>query len=289
MATAEVLRKRKKPKKPPQESFDREMELTEHLAELRTRLIRSLCYVAVGVGVAWALYPWIYATLTKPVLSLRSGIQWDWIFVNFIEPFMVRLQVSAIAGVIFVFPLLILEAWGFVSPALTRTERRAVYLVAPLCVLLFLCGVALTILVLPAGLRWLLGFLPPETRLMQKVTDYVLFLVKMCLAFGIMFQLPVAMLFLAKVGLVNSRSLARYWRQAIVLSAAAAAIITPSADAFTMLAATAPLTVLYGLSILLVKCVERSEAKAQSYLWDEENSPRPHEAEEPAAVRTSEE
>ncbi|MBI3945825.1 MAG: twin-arginine translocase subunit TatC [Armatimonadetes bacterium] len=259
MAIAGVLRKRKRTTKPRRESFDREMELTEHLAELRARIFRALLYVAIGTAVAWVYYPAIYVLLTKPVLSLRNGVQWDWIFVNFIEPFMVRLQVSAVAGIILVFPLLTMEAWGFVSPALTRTERRAVCLVAPLCVVLFLAGVALTLVVLPSGLRWFLGFLPPDTRLMQKVTDYVLFLVRMCLAFGIMFQLPVVMLFLAKVGLVNSRFLARYWRQAIVLSAAAAALITPSADAFTMLAATAPLTVLYGLSIILVKFVERGE------------------------------
>ncbi|MDH7568775.1 MAG: twin-arginine translocase subunit TatC [Armatimonadota bacterium] len=258
----QVKKKKKKERKPPRESYDREMELTEHLAELRTRIIRSLLYVVAGLVVGWIYYTPILEALKAPIMGIKSGVEWRMVFTNFLEPFFVRLQVSLVAGVVLVFPFLLMEAWGFVSPALTRTERRAVYVLFPMCVSLFLGGVATAFFVMPQGIRWFLGFLPADTELMQKLNDYVVFLAKTSLAFGVMFQLPVVMLFLGKVGLVNSRFLTRYWRQAIVLAAAGAAIITPSADAFTMVCATVPLGVLYGLSILLVKLVERGERRS---------------------------
>ncbi len=252
--TERTLRKLRKPR---QESFDREMELTEHLAELRTRIIRVLVYIALGMVVTWIYYQPILDALEAPILRVKTDSPWRWIFTNMWEPFMLRLQISLAASVVLTFPLLFKEAWGFVAPALTRSERKIVYLLGPLCVLLFLSGVASAFLVLPRGIAWFLTFLPEGTELMQRLNDYVIFLAKSCLAFGAVFQLPVVMLFLGRFGLVNSRFLTKYWRQAIVLSAAAAAIITPSADAFTMVAMMAPLTVLYGLSIFLVKLVER--------------------------------
>ncbi len=242
------------------ESFDREMELTEHLAELRTRILRSILYVAAGVAVTWFLYPRLYALLIAPIAAIQkeTRTEWSMIFTSFMEPFFVKLQVCAVAGIILVFPLLITEAWGFVAPALTRVERKGIYFVAPLCVALFAAGVGTALWVMPAGIRWFISYLPPGTHLFQKVTDYVLFEVKLLLVFGIVFQLPVVILFFAKVGLVNSRFLVKYWRQAIVVAALTAAIATPSNDAFTMSAMTVPVIGLYFLSILLVKMVEKT-------------------------------
>jgi len=261
MVTAEPeAKKTKNPGKPKPESFDREMELTEHLAELRTRIIRCTLYVTVGIVAAWCLYAPIYSLLFRPIEAIQAKTEWSFIFTSFLEPFFVRLQVSAIAGIALAFPFLTMEVWGFVAPALTRKERSGIIFVAPLCVLLFVGGVATALLVLPPGVRWFLGFLPDNARLLQKVNDYVLFLAKMALAFGIVFQLPVVLLFLGKVGLVNSRFLIRYWRQAILLAAAGSAVITPSQDAFTMAAMTLPLIILYVLSIGLVRFVERAPA-----------------------------
>ena len=260
MATTERVPKRGREKKPIGESHDREMELTEHLAELRARIMRSILYVLVCMVVVWFHYPRLYALLTAPVMAIK-GARWDWIYNSFMEPFFVQLQICAVAGVILAFPGLLREAWGFVAPALTRTERRAVYFVGPLCIILFFVGVMTALWVLPPAVRWFLSYLPPEVKLLQRVPDYVIFLVKLCLAFGIVFQLPVAILFLGKVGLVNSRFLVHYWRQAVVISAVVAAVATPSNDAFTMAAMTVPVVGLYFLSVLLVKLVERPEAR----------------------------
>lgn len=258
--TERALRKVRQPKP---ESYDREMELTEHLAELRTRIIRSLLYVAGGMVVSWIYYQPILEMLKRPIAGVKTGIAWEFIFTNLWEPFMLRLQISLAASVVITFPLLFKEAWGFVAPALTRSERRVVYLLAPLCIFLFLSGVASAFFVLPRGMAWFLSFLPKDTQLMQRLNDYVIFLAKSCLAFGLVFQLPVVMLFLGRFGLVTSRFLVRYWRQAIVLSAVVAAVVTPSADAFTMVAMMLPLTVLYWLSIILVKLVERQEGDSR--------------------------
>lgn len=258
MATA-VTASRKQEKN---QSTDHEMELTDHLAELRSRIIRSIIYVLVGMAIAWVFYPKLYAMLIAPIAHIQGRTEWSFVFTNFMEPFFVQLQVCAVAGIILSFPLLLMEAWGFVSPALTHKERKGVYFVGPLCVCLFFLGVATAVFALPPGIRWFLSYLPPEVKLLQKVTDYVLFLAKLCLAFGIVFQLPVVILFLGKVGLVNSRFLVQYWRQALVLSAVVAAVATPSNDAFTMSAMAIPIVLLYLLSIVLLKITEHSGKKS---------------------------
>lgn len=256
-------KKVKKPKPKTQESFDQEMELFDHLAELRTRIMRAIIAIAIGMAIVWVLYPHLWAFLMAPLRNIPEAKEWKPIFNNFMEPFFMQLQVCAIAGIIVSAPWwLMIEAWGFVKPALTRKERKAVNFVAPLCLILFFAGVATAIWVLPAGVRWFMSYLPNGVGLYQRVNDYVLFLVKLCLAFGIVFQLPVVVLFLAKVHLVDSKFLRKYWRQAVVVSSLVAAIVTPSNDAFTMTAMAVPVTGLYFLSILLVMMVEKADAKA---------------------------
>ena len=107
------------------------------------------------------------------------------------------------------------------------------------------------------GIQWLVSQNPPGATFMPSVAQTLLFVSKMCLAFGLVFQLPVVLMFLAKVGIVDSRMLKAYWRQAVVVLAIVAAVVTPSADAFSMMLMCAPLILLYGLSIVLVRMVER--------------------------------
>lgn len=256
-------KKVKKPKPKPQESFDKEMELFDHLAELRTRIIRAIIAIAIGMAIVWVFYPHLWAFLMAPLKNIPAAANWKPIFKGFMEPFFMQLQVCAISGVIISAPWwLMIEAWGFVKPALTRKERNALYFIAPLCLFLFFSGVATAIWVLPAGITWFMSYLPEGVGLYQQVNDYILFLVKLCLAFGIVFQLPVVVLFLAKVHLVDSKFLRKYWRQAVVISSLIAAIVTPSNDAFTMTVMAVPVTGLYFLSILLVMMVEKAEARA---------------------------
>jgi len=240
---------------PEEPSSDRQLDLMEHLAELRSRLFRCIIYIASGAIVGWVFYPFFFEVLSGPVRPVLKGTS-SFLLTGVLEGFSIKMQVSLLVGAIVAMPLITMEGWSFISPGLTKKERRGVRLVAPLSILLFVMGVVLAYWVLPAGIRWLVSQNPPGATFMPSVAQTILFVLKMCLAFGVVFQLPVVLMFLGKVGIVNSRMLKSYWRQAVVVLAIIAAVVTPSADAFSMMMMCVPMVILYGLSILLVKVVE---------------------------------
>lgn len=236
---------------------DRQLELIEHLAELRTRIIRIAVYVSMGMVVGWIFYDYFFNLFSAPVMAYLKKSGSTFLLTGVAEGFTIKVQISLLIGIIIAMPFITWEGWRFVAPGLTKSERRAVQLVAPLSIFLFISGVVLAFVVLPVGIRWLISQNPPQAKFMPSVTQTLLFILKMYLAFGLVFQMPVILMFLAKVGLVTSGMLRSYWRQAIVAIGIVAAAITPSGDAFTMLVMCAPMCVLYLLSIGLVKLVEK--------------------------------
>ncbi|MBI2843096.1 MAG: twin-arginine translocase subunit TatC [Armatimonadetes bacterium] len=237
---------------------DREAELSEHLQELRARLIRSILYVGVGAVAAWFLYRWIYGFLTAPVSHILETINTKFLLTHVAEGFMIRCQISLIAGLILAAPLITFEIWGFVAPALTKEEKRPIRWIAPLCIVLFAFGVGTAYFILPAAMEFFLSpsFIPSGAEIRPSVATTIIFIAKMLLAFGIVFEMPIVLLFLGKLGIVNSKMLKSSWRYAVVAIAVVAAVATPSSDAFSMMAMAVPLIVLYAISILLVKLVE---------------------------------
>lgn len=235
---------------------DKQLELVEHLAELRTRLIRCVIYVAVGTIIGWTFYQFFFEFLSAPVMQYLRAHGSSFLLTGVAEGFTIKMQISLLVGIILVLPLITMEGWRFVAPGLTRKERRAVRLIAPLSILLFVSGVALAYFAIPMGVKWLISQNPPEAKFMPSVAQTLIFILKMYLAFGLVFQMPVVLMFLGRVGIVSSATLKSYWRQAIVAIGILAAAITPSGDAFTMIMMCLPMVVLYGLSILLVRMVE---------------------------------
>jgi sec-independent protein translocase protein TatC len=234
----------------------RKAELTEHLAELRTRIIRSVAYCAIGMAAMYALYHPVYRLLSDPILRALPNAKF--IFTNFTEPFFLKLQISVVGGLIVAAPVVMLELWGFIAPGLTRAERSGVRLVAPMSIVLFAVGTACAFFVMPMAIRWFLSYMPdvPGAVLYQNPLTYIVFTIKMMLAFGLVFQLPVVLLFLGKVGFISSAQMVRYWRQITVGLFTGAMIVAPSNDIVTMLALAIPLTGLFLGSIWLVKLVE---------------------------------
>ncbi|MCX7925605.1 MAG: twin-arginine translocase subunit TatC [Fimbriimonadales bacterium] len=240
---------------PPRERTDEEPKATfmEHLEELRKRIFRALVYIMLGWTVGFAITGYVYDFLAGPLLATKpEGAKF--VFTHATEPFFLKFKLGLIIGLILAMPLLTLELWGFLAPGLTRQERRAVKLIAPFSLFLFFSGVALGYYILPAAFNFFLGYLNdfPEAQLYQNPWQYVLFVVKMMLAFGIGFQMPVALMFLAHIGVATPEMMWRYWRQAILIIGLLAALLTPSGDAFSMLAIGLPMVFLYFLSILLV-------------------------------------
>jgi len=239
---------------------EREMELWEHLAELRGRIFRSLLYVAVGMVICWLFYYDLRSFLEAPLRQVL-GKDLQFLYTNVTQPFMVRMQISLVAGLILALPLITLEMWGFVAPGLTPEEKKGFHVVVPLSILFFLMGVTTAYVILPNAFRWFVSFLEAGEKLEQNPLQYIVFVVKMMLAFGIVFQLPVVLMFLAWIGLVTSQMLKENWRTALVLTSVLGAVATPSQDAFSMVLMALPLAGLYFASIWLVGMVERMRSR----------------------------
>ncbi|MDR3709825.1 MAG: twin-arginine translocase subunit TatC [Capsulimonadaceae bacterium] len=248
---------------------DKKLDLTEHLDELRRRIVRAAAYMLLGFVFVYGKYDALFRAVASP---LEGGLReiarhaangatfppGTLVFSDFTGPFMLRIHLSMIGGVIVAVPFIVLEIWGFVEPALTPSERKPFRLMAPFAVFLFLCGLALGYTVLPFAVRWFLSFLAdyPNAVLLQDPQNYIVFFAKILLAFGLVFQLPVVLVALGKFGLVRSRTLVQYWRYVIVAITVLAMLISPSADPTSMLLLAVPLAVLFALSIGLVKLVE---------------------------------
>ncbi|MCS7273198.1 MAG: twin-arginine translocase subunit TatC [Fimbriimonadales bacterium] len=245
---------------PPPEACEDEPKATfmEHLEELRRRIFRALLYIMLGWVVAFALTPYVYDFLATPLLQIKpEGTKF--VFTHATEPFFLKLKLALILGLILVMPLIMGEVWGFVAPGLTRQERRAVKLIAPFSLCLFFGGVALGYYILPAAFRFFLSYLDdyPDAQLLQNPAQYIMFVVKMMFAFGLGFQTPVVLVFLAHVGIVTPEAMWRHWRYAILIIGLLSALLTPSGDAFSMVAIGLPMVFLYFLSVALVAWIAR--------------------------------
>ncbi len=183
------------------------------------------------------------------------------------EPMTVTLKLSFVVGLILALPIIVYHVWAFLSPALFDREKKVVVPALAGGFVLFLLGVAMAyFLVLPLGLRFLLGFQTQALSPIITIGEYLRFATRLILAFGVIFELPLVLLLLAFLGLINADTLRRFRRHAIVAVSLVSAILTP-ADVGTMLMMMGPLVLLYELSILLVALVDRrqlAEHRAQA-------------------------
>jgi sec-independent protein translocase protein TatC len=245
----------------PRDADDKRMELHEHLAELRSRIMRMILYAAMGGIFCYFFFKPIYSFLNHPMdaATKRLNIKVDYVFYNFTDPFFVVLQICLIAGLIVMAPLIILEVYGFVAPALTRQEKRPLLYVVPTSVALFAMGATLAYWVAPLAINFFVSYVSwfPQGKLMQDPQKYVLFMLKMMGIFGAVFQLPIMLGFLAWIGLLRSAGMKRTWRHAVVIISILGLVVVPTPDWFTMLAMIGPVTGLYLLSIFLVQHIEK--------------------------------
>ena len=248
--------------------------LIEHLIELRTRLMYSAAALLVAFVVCYFFAPQIYELLMKP-LEFAYGTEVThrrMIYTAPQEAFFTYMTVAFWAGAFLSFPIIASQIWMFVAPGLYKHERKAFLPFLFATPILFIAGASLVyFVIMPFALKFFLSFQSPggpgqlpivaET----KVNEYLSLVMKMIFGFGLAFQMPVVLTLLARVGIVTSAGLASKRRYAIVLIFVAAAILTPP-DALSMTSLALPLLVLYELSILSAKMIEkkRDERDAES-------------------------
>jgi sec-independent protein translocase protein TatC len=235
------------------------MTVIEHLDEFRYRLIVSLAAIVVGAVIAYIFYVPILKFLKGPLdqTGRVGGVEIRDIPLfapGITGPFLLRIKVSFFAGLLAALPVTLFQFWRFITPGLYANEKKYAIPFVASSVALFALGTWFAFLVLPVGIKFLLGFV--VTGIQQPFIlfpDYINFLTLMVLAFGITFEFPLLLVFLAGVGLVTSARLRRYRRHAIVIIAIVAAFATPSQDPFSQFAMAAPLYILFELSILVIR------------------------------------
>jgi len=225
------------------------MPFTSHLAELRSRLIKSALAVAVAFIGCFAVADEIFSTLSAPLQRIEiSGLTLIGTAVT--EAFFTKMKISFVAAIIVALPVLLYQGWQFVAPGLYEHEKRYTRSFVLFGSLFFLAGVAFCYgIVLQHGLRFLLQrYQAMQVQPLIQMGDYLSIASRLVLAFGVMFQLPVATYFLTRVGLVNYRLLIHYFGHAVIGIAVFSAILTPP-DLISQVMLMVPMSLLYGISI----------------------------------------
>lgn len=248
------------PAEPPEPSGEPQqsnvLTIMEHLQELRYRVLVSMGALVVGVSVSlWPLTGWFIEFLKQPAEDRVENF--ETFFFEPLEGWTTYFRVSLLLGVAIAMPVLVYQLLAFVGPGLTKRERRWVYPIAAGASLAFLAGCAFAYYIeLPPALGFLLN--PPGDigEPIISVRKYFDFVTRLLLVTGLVFELPLVVMGLAKLGVVTSRKLLGWWRHAIVLAFVAAAIVTPSVDPVTQALVAGPIIVLYFLGIALARMVE---------------------------------
>jgi len=222
-----------------------EQPLRDHLQEFRKRLI--ICLVVVAIA-ALACYNYV-----DDIIALLSGPAGKLYFMNPSEVFFTYMEIALYAGILFTLPVLLYDVWAFVAPALWPEERRAVLVILPTAVILFYVGLVFAYyLVIPAAVTFFMGFATQTLQPMFSLESYLSFILALTLPFGFIFELPLIVVFLAKIGLVTGDFLKGKRKILIVIAFIFAAVVSPTTDIFTQTMIAVPLIVLYEISLFIV-------------------------------------
>lgn len=230
-----------------------------HLDELRVRIVRSLWIVLGAWIVGWFAQPFLYQVLEKVVMgAVPKGVKSTVAFNSITAPFMLKLSNSLVLGLLIAAPLLILQLWAFIAPGLKPHERAPFQRGAPAAIGLFALGCFFGWLVLPSAYEWFGSYLKEfgNAGLNQDPIQMISLSLKMLLAFGIGFQLPLVTFILYKFGILRPSTLNKYWRHSTIIIFFASAILTPSNDPFSMLMMALPLTILFFGSLVVIRAIE---------------------------------
>jgi len=234
------------------------MPFTSHLEELRTRLVRIFTVIAALFVGCYFFKEKLFGILTRPLEDILPD-KGSMIFTSLPEAFFTYLKVSFFAAVFLASPYILYQVWKFISPGLYDKERRYMVPFVVFSTIFFVGGALFAyFVVFPFGFRFFLAFGTEFIRPMLSLREFLSFTMKILLAFGIVFELPIFMFFLAKIGLVDSRRLVKNRKYAILLAFIVAAILTPP-DVVTQVLMAIPLLLLFEISIWVVKRAEKKK------------------------------
>lgn len=245
--------------------IDRPRYFTEHLADLRKGLVRSLVVAAVGLGLAFWKSDWLFEFLLHPFKTVLakfpalSNQVHTLQTLTPIEAFMINMKLAAVAGLLLASPYILRELWVFAAPALKPQERNAILMVFCMGLFFFLGGIAFGyFIVVPMSLEFLMGYnLDFNFTPQWTLQGYYSFVVNFLLIFGCLFELPLVLAALVAIGIATPAFLSQKRRHAILGIFILAALVAPSADPITQTIVAVPLIVLYEIGIWLSYLVVR--------------------------------
>ena len=230
------------------------LTITGHLQELRQRLVKSVIVVIITTSISFFFAKQIFDILIRPAGDINL------IFVEMTEMFGTYMKVALASGIALAMPFLIYQLVMFVSPALTRQEKRYVYLMLPFVAFMFLGGIAFGYFILvPPAVNFLISFGSDIAEPQIRIGNYISIVLRLLLSIGAVFETPVIILFLTKIGVITPKWLANKRKYAFVGAFILAAIITPTFDPVNQSLVAAPLIILYETSIWISKLVWRGK------------------------------
>ncbi|MBW3638144.1 MAG: twin-arginine translocase subunit TatC [Armatimonadetes bacterium] len=231
---------------------DVELGLMQHLGELRQRLLYCAMILMVGMVFTWNYSEPLQKWFSQPIQQVIKGKG----TLQAIDPtgfFSITVQFSLVSALILTAPLLFWQVWRFIEPALTHSERRYSIVLVPFSSALFFLGAGLAYAVAPFFFKFFIAFQPVGVAANWDYYTSIVLMAKMLLVFGVMFQVPIFIIFFHKIGLISRNVLIQYWRHAVVVIFIVAAVLTPTWDPVTLAVCAVPPCLLYVLSIWLIK------------------------------------
>jgi sec-independent protein translocase protein TatC len=255
---------------------DGRMALADHFRELRARLLRAITVLIIAIIVALVFYDQIFDFVISPYrdaqTELNENVHSKLIISDIGGPLMIQLKLCTFVAIGATSPYWLWQIWAFILPGLNPRERKWSWVFICVASPLFLAGMALGFYILPKGLAVLIGFTQKGVDNLVDVGRYVGFMTQMLLVFGVAFEIPLFVVMLNLVGVLPGRVLARYRPWIVLGTFVFAAIATPSTDPFSMLFLAAPMLVLFGISEVITRAIDRTRvrrAETQGILPDE--------------------
>ncbi len=248
-------------------SQDGELRLTlgEHLEELRGRVVRILVLYTAASVLGWFVSQPAYQAISNMSrASIPQSVKFEEVFTNISSGFFLRIHLAMLIGLVLSFPFIVLQLWGFIAPGLKPNERKPFRVIGPVSLVLFFIGAAICWSMLPAAFQFFASFLLdfPNAALFQEPGTLIFFVVKLMLAFGIGFQLPLVVFFLARADIITPNAMLKAWKQVVVLIFVGGAILTPTGDMLTLMAFGTPLVALFFGSVMAAKFSKRRGERA---------------------------
>lgn len=239
---------------------DRPIPVADHLKELRKRLTWSVVTIIIFTGIAFIFHEQILEFLMKPAQGFTNIPNQKPVYTELTEFIGIAMKASLLVGLFASLPFVLLQLVLFVAPGLSTKERRYLYLLLPVSVLVFLAGAGFGYRILfPPAVKFLLSFGSDVATPYIRIGNYVNLMISLLFWMGIVFETPVILFFLSKIGVVTPRFLAKQRRWAIVVAFILGAIITPTFDPINQTLVALPIIVLYETGIWLAKLARRGK------------------------------